>query len=155
MRILTVFLMLAALTACGAQIASSPSVDVPRPATAGTTAPPPPADARTVDQFDTTTAEERAEVIQAATAPRSAEVSLGTTVASLGNPAEPGFWLETALVDDVAEGRVLVPSSGATVAVELRPIGRGAGAGSRMSLAAMRLLELPLTGLPEVEVFRR
>jgi hypothetical protein len=99
-----------------------------------------------VDEFDTTTAEER----EAAAAPVSAERSLGTTVVSLGDPARPGFWLETSLVSAAGSGRVVYPETGQSAQVELIPID---GGGSRMSLPAMRLIGVPLTGLVEVQVF--
>lgn len=114
------------------------------------TAPPPPPSARTADAFDTTSAEQRA----AAAAPpaRPPSASLGTTIASLGNPAEPGFWLKTPLVTETRQGRVRVPGTDRSAEVTLIPTGGEPGSGSRMSLPAMRLLELPLTGLPEIEV---
>jgi hypothetical protein len=110
--------------------------------------PRPPATARTEEQFDTTTVAERA----AASAPvvAAAERDLGTTIVSLGNPAQPGFWLETTLVSAPAKGRVLNPATGESVQVDLIPISDG---GSRMSLPAMRLLGVPLTDLAEVQVF--
>lgn len=124
-----------------------PEVVMPKPA-------PPPSSARTVEQFDTTTAEERAEVIQAAAAPTRNQ-PLGTTVASLGDPADPGFWLKTPLVSTQRPGRVTYPAAGTSVAVTLIPIDGPPTGGSRLSLPAMRLLQAPLTGLPEVTVFAR
>lgn len=110
--------------------------------------PPPPPNARTVEQFDTTTAEDRA----AAVAPPSGgERRLGTTIASLGSPGDPGIWFKTPLVSEVTQGRVVY--QGNSVNVELRPSGGAAGSGSQISLAAMRLIEAPLTGLPEVTVY--
>lgn len=107
--------------------------------------------ARTVDEFDTTTPEER----RAATRPQAAgETELGMTVASLGAPAEPGFWLRTPLVSSPAKGRVVYPNTGKSVNVELLPRAGPASAGSQMSLAAMRVIEAPLTDLPQVRVFR-
>lgn len=108
-----------------------------------------PANARTVEDFDTTSAEERA----AAQNVSDGGQALGTTIASLGAPAEPGFWLETPLVDAVTQGRVVYAETGASAAVELRPIDGSATAGSRLSLAAMRLIGAPLTGLPELTVY--
>ncbi|MCW9042301.1 MAG: hypothetical protein OQK05_03060 [Pseudopelagicola sp.] len=75
---------------------------------------------------------------------------LGTTVVSLGAASEPGMWLKTPLVDREQKGRVY--HEGLWLAVTLIPIEGAATAGSRMSLAAMRALELPLTGLTEVRV---
>ena len=111
--------------------------------------PPPPPTARTVEQFDTTTAEDRAAAT--ASAPTSGERRLGTTIASLGSPTEPGIWFKTPLVSAVVQGRI--EYQGTSVNVELRPSGGAAGSGSQISLAAMRLLGAPLTGLPEVTVY--
>jgi hypothetical protein len=121
-----------------------------RPATLET-APPPPETARTVEQFDTTTAQDRAEAVAA---PKPAgERRLGSTIASLGSPTDPGFWLKTPLVTKITQGRIEYPSNGKTVNVELRPSGGAAGSGSQLSLPAMRLIEAPLTGLLEVVVY--
>lgn len=109
----------------------------------------PPKDARTVEEFDTTTVEERVE----AAAPQTGGRSLGTTVASLGDPTRAGFWLETPLVDAPAKGRVVFPGTGKSAQVDLIPIDAPDGAGSRISLAAMRLIEAPLTDLPTIEVY--
>lgn len=113
--------------------------------------PPPPPTARTVEQFDTTTEEDRA--VAVATSPTSGERSLGTTNVSLGSAADPGIWLKTALVNELQRGRVVYPANGNSVNLELRPSGGEAGSASQMSLAAMRLLEIPLTALADVEVF--
>jgi len=128
-----------------------PPVDTPTP-TLDTTPPPPPStSATTVEQFDTTTAEDReeAQVVQAS----ASDASLGTTIASLGSPTEPGIWLKTPLVSTLTEGRIAY--QGKEINVELRPSGGAAGSGSQISLAAIRLIEAPLTGLPEIEVFAR
>lgn len=109
-------------------------------------APPPPAAARTVEQFDTTTEEQR---VAAAAAPAGGRL-LGSTVASLGDPGRPGFWAETDLVREVTQGRLVYPATGKSVAVELTP---ATGGGSRVSLAAMRVLEAPLTDLPSLDVY--
>ncbi|MBT8411967.1 MAG: D-galactarate dehydratase [Octadecabacter sp.] len=111
--------------------------------------PPPSPNARTVEQFDTTTAEDRAAAV--ASTPVSGERRLGTTIATLGSPTDPGIWLKTPLVDEVTMGRVIY--DGTSVALELRPSGGAAGSGSQISLAAMRLIGAPLTGLPEITVF--
>jgi hypothetical protein len=104
---------------------------------------------RTAAALDTTTPEERA----AAVAPASADGRLlGTTLASLGDPAAPGFWMATPLVTAVTQGQVRHAPSGASVRLELRPSGGAPGSGSQLSLAAFRALELPLTALPELEV---
>ena len=109
-----------------------------------------PTAARTVEEFDTTTSEQRNEAVAAAA---GAEISLGQSVASLGSPSEPGFWLKTPLVSAVSKGRVVYPGTGKSVAVDLIPISGPKTAGSRMSLSAMRLIGAPLTGLPDVQVF--
>mgnify|MGYP001627808326 CR=1 FL=1 len=113
---------------------------------------PPPVSAVSEEDFDTTSEEERK---AAAEKPASGgEMLLGTTVASLGDPAKPGFWLETPLVDAPARGRVEYPANGKSAQVELIPIEGPGTAGSRISLPAMRLIEAPLTELPELRVFR-
>lgn len=105
---------------------------------------------RTAAALDTTTDAQRQAAAEGA---RSAEGhALGETLASLGNPAEAGFWLVTGLVDRARPGRV-VASGGAALAVELRPSGGPAGAGSQISLPAIRALNLPLTGLAPLRVF--
>ncbi len=114
-------------------------------------APVPPA-ARTVTQFDTTTEEQKAAAVAGGAS--AAGVDLGVTIASLGAPSEPGFWLKTPLVDAPAKGRVSYAPSGKSVQVDLIPIDGPKTAGSRMSLSAMRLIGAPFTELPEVRVFR-
>ncbi|MFD1509033.1 hypothetical protein [Lacimonas salitolerans] len=107
----------------------------------------PPSGARTADALDTTTDEER----QAASAPAASGArDLGVTVASLGDPARSGFWLETPLVSAPAKGRV--EFEGQSAQVDLIPIEGPESGGSRISLSAMRLIGAPLTGLPEVRV---
>lgn len=113
--------------------------------------PPPPPEARTVEEFDTTSDEDRSAALSAPSS--AAEVRLGTTIASLGPPTDPGIWIETPLVTTLVTGRVDFPERGTTVALELRPSGGVAGSGSQISLAAMRLLEIPLTALAEVVVY--
>lgn len=110
----------------------------------------PGADAATAEQFDTTTAEQRA---AAQATPAAAEVKLGRTVATLGNPADPGFWIETPLAKVAGPGRVVAVATGQTVALDLRPIDGPASAGSRISLPALRLLGVGLAGLHELDVF--
>ncbi len=109
----------------------------------------PAATAHTVEQFDTTTPKQRAEAASASGGARK----LGATIASLGNPAEAGFWIKTPLVSKAGKGRVEYPATGKSVAVDLIPIDGPKTAGSRVSLAALRLLGTPLTGLPELIVF--
>ncbi|SDG35288.1 hypothetical protein [Alloyangia pacifica] len=144
-------LALPALLAACAQQSTGVATPQPAPTSAsGGTTLRPPANARTEEQFDTTSAEERA---AAASAPASSERQLGSTVASLGDPAEPGFWLETPMVSSVTKGRVVYPATGKSAQVELRPIEGPASGGSRISLAAMRLIGAPLTDLPTLTVY--
>lgn len=77
---------------------------------------------------------------------------LGTTIASLGNAAEPGLWLKTPLVKVAGPGTVAY--SGRTAKAQLIPIDGPATAGSRASLQLMQALGAPLTGLPEFTVSR-
>jgi hypothetical protein len=111
-----------------------------------------PKGAATADAFDVATPAER-EAAAAAPASPAAETALGKTVATLGNPAEIGFWLETPLVSARGPGRVVATETGKAAQLELRPIDGPAGAGSRISLSALKLLGLPLAGLHELTVY--
>lgn len=108
-----------------------------------------PASARTVDEFDTSSAADKAEAAK----PTSGGTDLGVTIASLGAAGEPGFWMKTPLVKAAGPGRVVYPANGKSVKVDLIPSAGEAGAGSQLSLAALRVIDAPLTGLPEVRVF--
>ena len=136
----------------GPQSPSGADASAPPPAEiAGiVAAPKPAAGARTAEQFDTTTPAQKA---AATAAPTGAERRLGETVASLGDPAEPGLWIKTPLVSEQAAGRIEYPATGKSALVELRPSGTSDG-GSQVSLAAMRLLDAPLTALPTLVVYR-
>ena len=112
--------------------------------------PPPPIDAITVEALDTTTEEDRAAAL--ATPVSVPAGLLGTTTATLGPPSDPGIWLETPLVSEVTPGRVNYGANGRSANVELRPSGGEPGSGSQISLAAIRLLEAPLTGILELDV---
>lgn len=112
---------------------------------------PVPTAARTVEQFDTTTEEQRT---AASGSGASGGQDLGLTITSLGAPGEPGFWLKTPLVSAPAKGRVVYAETGKSAQVDLIPIDGPKTAGSRMSLSAMRLIGAPFTGLPEIRVFR-
>ncbi len=130
----------------GGSVLERPAEPVPEIASE-LAAPPPPPSARTVEQFDTTTAEQRA----AATAePSGATTLLGTTVASLGDPTRAGFWMETPLIEAATRGMLEYPETGKSVEVEMFPI---EGGGSRVSLAALRVLDAPLTDLPVLNVY--
>ena len=117
--------------------------------------------ARTAEALDTTTPQERAKAVAVAGVGVGAGVDsgggqtdLGRTIASLGAVGEPGIWLKTPLVGAPARGRVEYPEKGTAVAVDLIPLDAAPGAGSRISLAAMRLIGADLTALPELRVFR-
>lgn len=113
-------------------------------------APPPRPGANTVDTLDTTTEEQRA---AATAAPASGGAALGEVTASLGDPTDPGIWMRTGLVSARMSGRVEVAGSGRSATVELIPLdGEG---GAQLSLAAMRILQVPLTELPTVTVYGR
>ena len=111
----------------------------------------PPAGATTVEDFDTSTAAERTAAQVSGSGARG-EREIGHTVASLGNPSRPEFWLETPLVSVTAKGRMLYLATGKSVVVDLIPTDDATG-GSRISLAALRLLGAALTGLPELIVY--
>lgn len=127
--------------------APPPTVSRPAPATAQ---PIPAAGARSAETLDQSTPQARA----AATRTGAAGPVLGKTVATLGSPAEQGFWLKTPLVSDRGPGQVRNPATGKSVAVTLIPIDGPATAGSRLSLSAMRALEVGLTDLVTVDVTR-
>jgi len=114
----------------------------------------PPEDAVTLEDFDTTSGAERAAAVETDT-DADGEEALGLTIATLGSPSQPGFWLETPLVSTRRPGRVVAVVGGASVLVELLPIDGPSGAGSRLSLAALRLLGVGLTGLHELQVYGR
>lgn len=121
-------------------------------AVAITTAPAPKVKAKaSVAQLDTTTPAQKAAAVKP---PEVQEERLGTTVASLGDPTEGGLWLKTPLVDARGIGRVRNPVSGKSVKVDLIPLNGVAGSGSQISLPALRLLQVPLTELPTLEVFK-
>lgn len=127
-----------------------------RPETLNTTpAARPPANARTVEQFDTTSADEKKAAAAAAEekAASGEGRALGRTVASLGNAAEPGLWIKTPLVSAPAKGRVVHAKTGKAVELDLIPLDGPKTAGSQLSLAALRVIDAPLTDLTEVDVF--
>ena len=104
---------------------------------------------QTVAALDTTTPAEKA----AAAAPAKGGGKLGSTMASLGDATEAGFWVKTPLVKAAAKGRVVNPANGKSANVDLQPLS-GGGAGSQLSLAAMQALGLSLTDLPEIEIWQ-
>lgn len=101
------------------------------------------------DSYDTSTKAER-EAAQAA--PSATGARLGTTVASLGDPTEGGFWLKTPLVSTQTKGRVET-EAGKSAQVTLKPSGGSNGGGSQLSLAALRVLGVSLTDLPTLTVY--
>ncbi len=142
-------LFVLAFAGCGVMPDTSDEADAPGSVAewmAGEAPPAPPSNARTVEQFDTTTEEQRV----AASAPAAGGALLGREIVSLGDPSRPGFWIETALVNAPGQGRLVFAQTGKSVEVELIP-GEG---GARVSLAALRLLEAPLTELPMLEVYQ-
>ena len=102
------------------------------------------------NQLDIATESERAAA--ADTAQKSAGALLGATVAALGNPTQTGFWLKTALVDVETQGSIRNAATGAAVNLTLLPL--EAASGSQLSLSAMRMLDVPLTALVEVRVYK-
>ncbi|MFD1881411.1 hypothetical protein [Paracoccus pacificus] len=74
---------------------------------------------------------------------------LGTSVASLGDPAQGGNWVKTSLVKAPTKGRVTVAGGSKSVNVDLLP---GTGA-TQMSLSAMRALGVDITELPSVDLY--
>jgi hypothetical protein len=140
-----------ALAGC-AQLGIGPKTEAPASMPApGRIAPAPKPTANTAAAFDTTTAAQRAEAAQK---PATGEAKLGVTIASLGDPTDPGFWMRTGLVSVESKGRIENPKTGKSAKVTLIPTGKPAGAGSEVSLPALRLLEVPLTELPELTVYR-
>jgi hypothetical protein len=138
------------LAGCGGLAVQTPGPDTVRPVARPGGGTPPPEDATSVEDFDTTTQAQR---VEAATAVSDGEHVVGTTIASLGNAAIPGFWLETPLVSEAVLGRVVFDATGKSAAVQLIPIEGPSTAGSRISLAAQRVLGAPLAGLIELRVF--
>lgn len=107
--------------------------------------------AQTVTQLDRSSTTERA---TAAAAPSSGEIRLGTTVASLGDPSQSGFWVKTPLVRAEGSGRVVNPATGKSAKVRLIPLGGPASGGSQVSLPALQMLGVSLTDLPTLEVYQ-
>lgn len=115
-----------------------------------TTAARPSPTARTAAQFDTTTPAQRA---AAAAQPATSERRLGTTIASLGDPSQPGFWIKTPLVKSETDGRIVNPANGKSAKVRLIPLDGPASGGSQVSLPALQLIGVSLTDLPAIEVY--
>lgn len=138
---LGVVVLLAGCAAPSNVMVSPPEVVMTDPLQAA--APPP--DARRVDEFDTTTEAQRLAALETS----ENGVLLGEAVLSLGDPGRAGFWVQSSLVSSPGQGRVVLIEGGRDVEVELLP---GSGSG-RISLAALRLLEVGLTSLVEVKIY--
>lgn len=158
--LLAPWLLLGACDTAGLPDSSRPTEPDAAPATSATiaaatapvqTAAIPRAAARSADQMNTTTPQQRAEAAKPATSP---EVRLGSTVASLGDPTLPGFWVKTPLVKAPAKGRVHYAITGKSAKVDLLPLAGPASGGSQLSLPALQLLGVSLTDLPTVEIWR-
>ncbi len=106
--------------------------------------------ARSAAEMNTTTAEQRAEAAKPAT---TAERKLGSSVASLGDPTQPGFWVKTPLVTQRGNGRIVNPANGKSAKVELLPLGGAASSGSQVSLPALQLIGVSLTDLPQIDIY--
>ena len=76
--------------------------------------------------------------------------SLGTSVATLGDPARPGLWVQTPRAGADTRGRVRATGDG--TAIEVTVIAAPGAGGSRLSLGAMRALGADPAGLVEIEV---
>jgi hypothetical protein len=83
------------------------------------------------------------------------ERDLGKTIASLGLIDETGFWLQTPLVTSEVEGRVVYLKTETSINLRLIPNGATAGSGSQISIAAMKILGIPIVDLAELQVFIR
>lgn len=129
----------ATVTTEGATASTATTAAVPRPT------------ARTAAELNTTTQEQRT---AAASAPATQQQKLGNTVASLGDPTQPGFWVKTPLVSAEADGRIVNPANGKSAKVRLIPLAGPASGGSQVSLPALQLIGVSLTDLPTIEVYR-
>jgi hypothetical protein len=85
------------------------------------------------------------------TDPADAYQGRASTVASLGDPAIPGMWMQTDLVTRPQAAR-LRSANGKEVMVTLKPAAAGSSGGGRLSIGAMRALGAPLSELVEVQV---
>lgn len=101
------------------------------------------------EALDVATAEERKDAITIE--PVSSEKKLGIAIASLGNPAETGFWVKSDLVSKPTKGRITDLATGTQVNVDLFPA-ESAQSGTQLSLSAMRALGVSLIDLPEVQL---
>ncbi|MGF6859789.1 hypothetical protein ABIE69_000344 [Rhodobacteraceae bacterium MBR-64] len=149
---LTGLILAAALVLTACDKGGGPSNVRPAPPAAAAATAVPAAQSRggrlTAEGFDTSSQAERQAARDAA-----GGVLVGRTVASLGPPREQGFWLRTGLVRAEQPGRVVLAGTATSVKVTLRPMGGDPAAGGQLSLAAFRVLGVPLTTLPQLEVY--
>lgn len=144
MRLLFLLMLLAFPTG----YAVTPEADVPAHANdvlADASLSLPPETARSIEEFDTTSDVQRREAADAS----EGGVLLGQDVVTLGDPARPGFWVQTALVDAETSGRAELLGAGGGAEVALVPTD-GSG---RISLAALRVLDVSFTDLVEEGVY--
>lgn len=152
-RPLPILLLLAGAAGC-AQISGRPLAPAPTPAPAPATATAPApvlvGPATSAAALDTVSdAEKAAARAAAASAPAGGE--LGQVTVALGDPTDPGLWVKSDLVSEEVPGTVRT-GRGEAIAVTLRPL--GSDGGPQISLAALRALGLPLTGLFPVTLAR-
>ncbi|RCW85860.1 hypothetical protein [Paracoccus lutimaris] len=136
--------------ATGSPVIAGPVLKGTAPRTPGKTSSVGAPAGQSADALNTTSSTERAE---AAAPPATAERRLGSTVASLGDPSQPGFWVKTPLVQSETNGRIVNPANGKSAKVRLIPLGGAAGGGSQVSLPALQLIGVSLTDLPTIEVY--
>ena len=101
-HIVNLMIVPAVIAGC-APVAQDVSTPPPEVSTDSPTPPPPSPSARTVEEFDTTSEEDRV----AASEPAQGGRLLGSDIASLGNPTDPGFWIESTLVTEPGRGRYI------------------------------------------------
>lgn len=121
----------------------------------GTATPVAPVDASLTDETETdgteTISNDEADDSAEAT-PAPAPSGPKPTVASLGDPAKPGMWLETPIVQVERQGRITVKATGRSAEVTLIPIEGEETAGSRLSVSGFQAVGASLTDLVELTV---
>lgn len=100
--------------------------------------------------LDVATEKERSIAVQSVA--KSELKLLGDAIATLGNPAETGFWAKTSLVKVQTQGRITFETAGTSVNVTLYPRD-GEETGVEVSLSALRTLKAPLAGLNTVQIY--
>lgn len=111
------------------------------------------ASVQTVPETETATAVSEKVLEPEPVSARPSWAGAKTTIAGLGDPATPGRWMQTPLVESEVTARVVVPRTGAQAYITLVPIPGPESGGSRLSLDAMRALLVPLDELVEVDVY--